>query len=196
MPHGDDGCFAYLIDVPRAFVLLDCTEPCTCDRLAASIRGVLADPRYEATFTWIADMRHDRGAPDSDTVRAMVAVIDALLAQCSARRWVRVVDRRHPSIFGYARMADAFMETVGWESFSCGTLEEAFAWCAELTPQTPPAAAAAAERPRGAVVLDEPAPLRVLEGPQRNGTRAAGPPDLPTPRPPVSVPDRRRPQGL
>jgi hypothetical protein len=188
MPNGAEGGFAFLMDVPRAVVVLDCSEPCTGDRLTATIRGVLADPRYEATFTWIADMRHERDAPDPDTVRALVAVIDAQLAPCSARRWVRVVDRRHPSIYGCARMADAFMETVGWESFSCGTLEEAFAWCRERTsgatcrPPDPPRIAPAHE-PTFLTLREWPARPAPLRPTAEYGVAR---------RPPGGIPDRRR----
>jgi hypothetical protein len=188
MADGHDGTFAYVLDVARAFVLVEYPETDAPDRLAASIRRVLADPRYEATFSWIADRRQERHAPSPDVVRERVAVIDSLLASCSARRWVRVVDRRHPSIFGCARMADAFMENIGWESFSCGTLEEAFAWCtgSALTGRRAP------DPPAGIAPTEEPVGLTVLELPRRTTPRSTDPSGLVVPHLPVPVPDRRR----
>jgi hypothetical protein len=170
----NDG-FVYLLHPARAIVLLECRAPSSSEQLTRSIRRVLADPAYRGEFAWIADMRSITAAPDAESVRASVAAIHASLGTCSARRWVRVVDRREPSIYGCARMADAVMENIGWDSFCCGTLEEAFAWCEE--------------RRTGAT-----SPLTIREWPSRRVTAVGSEPvpDI-APRPTPPIPDRRRP---
>lgn len=121
-----DRPLSYTIDRARRLVTILYHRQPTFADWAATMRAILADPRFEPGFRFLSDRRTVPEPPTAAYIRQVSAFLIDHAAQLRNSRLAMVVS--NPATYGMARMSEPKIEPAGLEAASFFDLPAALHW--------------------------------------------------------------------
>jgi hypothetical protein len=123
------------IDASQRIVFVTYLEPVTARDWAEAIESVLADPRFERGFNFLAD-RRAAPAPDPGFARQIVDFVETRRQEFGTHLRVAILVN-DPTAFGMARLQQIFNERASVDSQVFGDEAAALRWLKSLASDPP-----------------------------------------------------------